>query len=306
MATSSLQSPSTTPMAPPAHPTAPPAPAAAPSGWRSSNGVPDDPHEPSPSNGVTRASSWLRHRRLSTWHRPYAAVLVVLDLIAVGLASLTATSQTQQGDQWFPRPARSLPADRVRAASRSAGSSCCGRTAPTTAATSASAPTSSSGSSGPRSRSRPPSPSSPSPPRPTCSRLSVGSPSSAPWSTSCVLRFIARRVLHCVRGRGRRRATGCCWSAPCPRRSRSTPRSPGPGRRAGPGRHPPHRGLRGRAAAPDPGAGLRRPRRARAGPRARRRHDRGLRLGQRRAAASCAGSPGSSRAPASTWSSRRS
>ena len=101
MATSSLQSPSTTPMAPPAHPTAPSAPAAAPSGWRSSNGVPDDPHEPSPSNGVTRASSWLRHRRLSTWHRPYAAVLVVGDLIAVGLASLTATSQLSKAASGF-------------------------------------------------------------------------------------------------------------------------------------------------------------------------------------------------------------
>src|SRR3982750_3111496 len=33
-----------------------------------------------PSNGVPR-SAWFRTRRMSTWHRPYAAVLLVLDYI---------------------------------------------------------------------------------------------------------------------------------------------------------------------------------------------------------------------------------
>lgn len=39
-------------------------------------------------NGVPR-SAWFRTRRLSTWHRPYAAVLVGLDYLAVVLANLT-------------------------------------------------------------------------------------------------------------------------------------------------------------------------------------------------------------------------
>jgi exopolysaccharide biosynthesis polyprenyl glycosylphosphotransferase len=39
-------------------------------------------------NGVPR-SAWFRNRRLSTWHRPYAAVLLVLDYAAVALANFT-------------------------------------------------------------------------------------------------------------------------------------------------------------------------------------------------------------------------
>jgi exopolysaccharide biosynthesis polyprenyl glycosylphosphotransferase len=39
-------------------------------------------------NGVPR-STWFRTRRLSTWHRPYAAVLVALDFFAVALANFT-------------------------------------------------------------------------------------------------------------------------------------------------------------------------------------------------------------------------
>jgi exopolysaccharide biosynthesis polyprenyl glycosylphosphotransferase len=39
-------------------------------------------------NGVPR-SAWFRTRRLSTWHRPYAAALVGLDYLAVALADLT-------------------------------------------------------------------------------------------------------------------------------------------------------------------------------------------------------------------------
>jgi exopolysaccharide biosynthesis polyprenyl glycosylphosphotransferase len=43
------------------------------------------------SNGVPR-SAWFRNRRLSTWHRPYAAALVGLDYLAVILANLTTIS----------------------------------------------------------------------------------------------------------------------------------------------------------------------------------------------------------------------
>src|SRR3989442_12492274 len=39
-------------------------------------------------NGVPR-SAWFRTRRMSTWHRPYAAVLFVLDYLAVAGANLT-------------------------------------------------------------------------------------------------------------------------------------------------------------------------------------------------------------------------
>src|SRR5947209_1953700 len=39
-------------------------------------------------NGVPR-SAWFRNRRISTWHRPYAASLLVLDYVAVVLANFT-------------------------------------------------------------------------------------------------------------------------------------------------------------------------------------------------------------------------
>ena len=39
-----------------------------------------------PANGVPR-SAWFRARRLSTWHRPYAAALIVLDYLGVALAN---------------------------------------------------------------------------------------------------------------------------------------------------------------------------------------------------------------------------
>ncbi|GAA5189318.1 sugar transferase [Rugosimonospora acidiphila] len=45
----------------------------------------------SKSNGVPR-SAWFRTRRLSTWHRAYAGILLVLDCAGVILANLTAIS----------------------------------------------------------------------------------------------------------------------------------------------------------------------------------------------------------------------
>src|SRR6266702_1721418 len=44
-----------------------------------------------PANGVPR-SAWFRTRRLSTWHRPYAAILLVLDYLGVALANWTTIS----------------------------------------------------------------------------------------------------------------------------------------------------------------------------------------------------------------------
>ena len=83
---------------------------------------------------------------------------------------------------------------------------------------------------------------------------------------------------------GLARRTGCCWSAPCRRRSRSTRRSPAarpPASSRSASTSP--RATRRAAASTTPvpvyaGRDVLVP-----GPRARRRHDRGLRLGQRRA-----------------------
>jgi exopolysaccharide biosynthesis polyprenyl glycosylphosphotransferase len=51
-------------------------------------------------DGVPR-SAWFRTRRRSTWHRGYAAVLLVLDYAAVVLADLTATTQLDQANSGF-------------------------------------------------------------------------------------------------------------------------------------------------------------------------------------------------------------
>jgi len=54
-------------------------------GRRSMNGVQPDNFEvmPSAPSGVPRNAAWSRHHRISTWHRPYTACLLVIDLIAV-------------------------------------------------------------------------------------------------------------------------------------------------------------------------------------------------------------------------------
>jgi exopolysaccharide biosynthesis polyprenyl glycosylphosphotransferase len=51
-------------------------------------------------NGIPR-SAWFRNRRLSTWHRPYAAVLLVLDFLAVTLANLTTISLYEKSPSGF-------------------------------------------------------------------------------------------------------------------------------------------------------------------------------------------------------------
>src|SRR2546421_1561889 len=52
-----------------------------------------------PANGVPR-SAWFRNRRLSTWHRPYAAVLLVLDYVAILVADF-ATSRYEKASSGF-------------------------------------------------------------------------------------------------------------------------------------------------------------------------------------------------------------
>jgi exopolysaccharide biosynthesis polyprenyl glycosylphosphotransferase len=51
-------------------------------------------------NGVSR-SAWFRTRRVSRWHRSYAALLVAADFVAVVLADLTATLQLDQANSGF-------------------------------------------------------------------------------------------------------------------------------------------------------------------------------------------------------------
>jgi exopolysaccharide biosynthesis polyprenyl glycosylphosphotransferase len=52
-------------------------------------------------NGVPR-TTWLRQiPRRSTWHRPYAAFLLILDIAAVASASLTAITMFAQADSGF-------------------------------------------------------------------------------------------------------------------------------------------------------------------------------------------------------------
>ncbi|HEY2793004.1 MAG TPA: sugar transferase, partial [Micromonosporaceae bacterium] len=59
---------------------------------RSTYGVHSDGYEfvpPAPS-GVTRNATWVRHHRISTWHRPYTACLVALDFIILAVADFIA------------------------------------------------------------------------------------------------------------------------------------------------------------------------------------------------------------------------
>ncbi|GAA2330654.1 sugar transferase [Dactylosporangium salmoneum] len=51
-------------------------------------------------NGVPR-SAWQRTKRAARWHRPYAAILVLLDAGAAALASLTAAAGLDQANSGF-------------------------------------------------------------------------------------------------------------------------------------------------------------------------------------------------------------
>jgi exopolysaccharide biosynthesis polyprenyl glycosylphosphotransferase len=56
---------------------------------------------PKKNNGVPRSSWYRAVRRVSTWHRPYATVLLVLDYVAAALASYTAISLYGKADSGF-------------------------------------------------------------------------------------------------------------------------------------------------------------------------------------------------------------
>jgi exopolysaccharide biosynthesis polyprenyl glycosylphosphotransferase len=58
-----------------------------------------------PANGVPRNSGWRVRRRLSRWHRPYVAVLLVLDFGGAALASWTAIASFEQATAGFHRDA---------------------------------------------------------------------------------------------------------------------------------------------------------------------------------------------------------
>jgi exopolysaccharide biosynthesis polyprenyl glycosylphosphotransferase len=58
-----------------------------------------------PGAGGVPRSAWFRARRRSTWHRWYAAALIVADLVAVVLADLTATTQLDQANAGFQHQA---------------------------------------------------------------------------------------------------------------------------------------------------------------------------------------------------------
>ena len=57
--------------------------------------------EPNRNNGVPRSSWYRAVRRVSTWHRPYAIALVLLDAAATMLASFTAISAIAYADVGF-------------------------------------------------------------------------------------------------------------------------------------------------------------------------------------------------------------
>src|SRR5437762_6322817 len=57
---------------------------------------------PPPANGVPR-SAWFRARRMSTWHRPYAATLLALDFVAGALANLTIGAAYAKAPAGFDR-----------------------------------------------------------------------------------------------------------------------------------------------------------------------------------------------------------
>ena len=267
------------------------------------------PPTPPSHNGVPR-SAWARaRRRVSTWHRPYTVALLLLDFGAVALAELIATRMLRPGGTGLPARRQTRPGSTPSPSCccRSAGWSSSGATAPTTAGTWGSARTSSSGSSGAAWTVAGGLASSPSPPRPTSPVCTVGvALLGALVYVLLGCGICARCVLHLVRRRPATPRTGWCWSAPCRRPRGLHGDHPRPERRAGAGRHPHHRRIRRRPGHRDPGAGLRRPGHAR--PWSARSTGTPSRSAARPAPsrASCAGWPGSWRAPASTWSSPRS
>jgi exopolysaccharide biosynthesis polyprenyl glycosylphosphotransferase len=67
-------------------------------GWRANGAVHDPSHDdlPLPIDGVTRNAMFQRHKRLSTWHRPYVAAIIGADIVAALLAGLTTITSVPQ------------------------------------------------------------------------------------------------------------------------------------------------------------------------------------------------------------------
>lgn len=61
------------------------------------------PPTPAQPNGVPRSPWAPRRRRVSRWHRPYTAILVVLDFVAAALASLIADLIFEQASSGFSK-----------------------------------------------------------------------------------------------------------------------------------------------------------------------------------------------------------
>jgi exopolysaccharide biosynthesis polyprenyl glycosylphosphotransferase len=64
--------------------------------------LPEHAMTPLGPNGVPR-SAWQRTRRASTWHRPYALLLLLLDYLAIVLADYTAISSFEQANAGFQK-----------------------------------------------------------------------------------------------------------------------------------------------------------------------------------------------------------
>ena len=64
-------------------------------------------------NGVPRTTRLRQLPRLSRWHRPYAAVLLILDCSAVALASLTAITRIEQAASGFQGQGRRFVAEEL-------------------------------------------------------------------------------------------------------------------------------------------------------------------------------------------------
>ncbi len=66
---------------------------------RTSINTHDTFYPPIAPSGIPRTSSWSRHRRVSRWHRPYAATLVLVDIVAITLSTITVLNVL--GSAWI-------------------------------------------------------------------------------------------------------------------------------------------------------------------------------------------------------------
>jgi exopolysaccharide biosynthesis polyprenyl glycosylphosphotransferase len=65
-------------------------------GWRASDAVHDGHDDQPPVDGVPRNATFQRHKRISTWHRQYVVALIGSDLLAALLASFVTIALVRQ------------------------------------------------------------------------------------------------------------------------------------------------------------------------------------------------------------------